>query len=130
MARPQFSDGRSIIRCFKCLQVSSNGSHIKELSPATGDMLQLRPYCSYCSQLYTTAVGKRYRDGCKGSSTSRPFLKPQEYITAAMTDKVTIVNGKLEGNDVWILDLPCRLLIKALYQKVYRERTNAPTTGG
>ena len=31
------------------------------------------------------------------------FLKPQEYITAAMTDKVTIVNGKLEGNDVRIM---------------------------
>eukprot|EP00731_Ephydatia_muelleri_P000886 Em0001g886a len=48
----------------------------------------------------TTAVGKRYRDG---SSTSRQFLKPQEYITAAMTDVVTIVNGKLEGNDVRIM---------------------------
>ena len=61
--------------------MSSNGPHIKEL----------------------TAVGKRYRDGCKASSRSRQFLKPQEYITAAMTDKVTIVNGKLEGNDVRII---------------------------
>ena len=30
-------------------------------------------------------------------------MKPQEYITAAMTDKVTIVNGKLEGNDVRLM---------------------------
>ena len=47
--------------------------------------------------------GKPYRDGCKGSITSQLFLKPQEYITAVMTDKVTIVNGKLEGNDVRIM---------------------------
>ena len=31
------------------------------------------------------------------------FHESQEYITAAMTDKVTIVNGKLEGNDVRII---------------------------
>ena len=30
-------------------------------------------------------------------------MKPQENITAAMTDKVTIVNGKLEGNDVRLM---------------------------
>eukprot|EP00731_Ephydatia_muelleri_P035282 Em0111g7a len=81
VARPQSSDGMSIVRCFKCHRTG----HISR----------------NCRQQQTTAVGKRYRDGCKGSSTSRQFLKPQEYITAAMTDKVTIINGKLEGNDTF-----------------------------
>ena len=39
----------------------------------------------------------------RGPAHPRQFLKPQEYITAAMTDKVTIVNGKLEENDVRIM---------------------------
>ena len=49
VARPQSSDGSRVYH--PVLRVSSNGPRIKELSPATDDVLQLRPAWSCCSQL-------------------------------------------------------------------------------
>ena len=100
----------SIIEVFICRRLHMDTSMI---------LICIWVICRLCTALHTKCCGavrdlvilyvivdssrrKQYRDGCKGSSTSRPFLKPQEYITAAINiaDKVTIVNGKLEGNDV------------------------------
>ena len=80
----------------------SNRPHIKKLSPATDDVLQLRLAWSYCSQRQQPSENGI---GMVARAPAHPdrFLKPQEYITAAMTDKVTIVSGKLEGNDVRIM---------------------------
>eukprot|EP00731_Ephydatia_muelleri_P006112 Em0003g360a len=100
VARPQSSDGRSIIRCFKCHRTG----HISR------KCRQQQVTCYNCDRPGQIARNCRQQPSENGIETvarapAHPdgFLKPQEYITAAMTDKVTIVNGKLEGNDVRIM---------------------------
>ena len=100
VARPQSSDGRSIIRCFKCHRTG----HISR------NCRQQQVTCYNCDRPGHIARNCRQQPSengigmvARGPAHPRQFLKPQEYITAAMTDKVTIVNGKLKGNDVRIM---------------------------
>ena len=97
VARSQSSDGRSIIRCFKCHRTG----------PISRNCRQQQVTCYSCGRPGHIARVCRQQPQENGirmavRAPSHPdrFLKPQEYITAATTDKVTIVNGKLEGNDV------------------------------
>ena len=102
VARPQSSDGRSIIRYFKCHRTG----HISRLR----NCRQQQVTCYNCDRPGHIARNCRQQPsengiGMVARAPAHPdrFLKPREYITAAMTDKVTIVNGKLEGNDVRIM---------------------------
>eukprot|EP00731_Ephydatia_muelleri_P002272 Em0001g2272a len=84
--------------------------------------------------MHTTAVGKTVSGWfCKGSSTSRQFLKPREYITAAMTDKVTIVKDSWKETMYelcWILDLPFRTYDKGSVPIVSGQMPQLQTADG
>ena len=88
-----------LIRCFKCHRTG----HVSR------NCRQQQVTCYNCNWPGHVACNCRQQPWENGigmvakASTSRPFFKPQEYITAAMTDKATIVNGKLEGNNVRIM---------------------------
>lgn len=87
------------IRCYNCHQTD----HISRKCH------QRQVMCTIAANLFILLVTvdsshrKIISRCCEGSSTSRPLLKLQEYITAAMTDKVTIVDRKLEENFVCII---------------------------